>query len=276
MKLRGAIVRSGKGLAGAYPLHTAMSKRRTAMRALQVLQHAATEGPARVADVARTMGLDVVIHPLHEGAPVPAVLRDGDLLLVMGGGMGVGDIRDARWPFLKAEVELLSLLLPTGRPVLGICLGAQLMAHALGARVMPLEVGDPPVRHREVGWGAVTFTAPPDTEASLAGLNTSEVVLHWHGDTFDAPAGSKVLASTLACPNQMFRFGRRAFGIQFHVEIDAAEVPGWVRDDADFVRAANGPGGGARILEETDRYAARCRQVGDRLIRNVLGVMAAS
>jgi GMP synthase (glutamine-hydrolysing) len=246
------------------------------MRTLHVLQHVAMEGPARVAEVARSMGFEVVVHPLHEGAPVPESLRHGDLLLVMGGSMSVGDVGDARWPFLQAEAELLALLLPTGRPVLGICLGAQLMAHALGARVMPLEVGDPPVRHREVGWGAVTFTAPPDTEASLAGLNGSEVVLHWHGDTFEIPVGAKVLASTLACRNQMFRFGRRAFGIQFHVEIDAADIRDWVRDDADFVRVANGPEGGARIFEETARYAPRYRQIGDRLIRNVLGVMAAS
>ncbi len=219
------------------------------------------------------MGLDVVTHPLYDGASVPTTIPDDDLLVVMGGGMGVGDLDDPRWPFLAAEVELLTRLLSSGRPVLGVCLGAQLMAHALGAHVAPLRVGDPPRVHREVGWGAVTFTTPSDTEASLVGLNESEVVLHWHGDTFELPKGAKLLASTLACPNQMFRFGRRAFGIQFHVEVDAADVAVWVRDDADFVRAANGPAGGARILAETARFGARCRRVGDRLIRNVLGEM---
>jgi GMP synthase-like glutamine amidotransferase len=147
------------------------------------------------------------------------------------------------------------------------------MAHALGARVYPLEVGDPPVRHREVGWGAVTFAG--DHEPSLLGLRDAEVVLHWHGDTFDLPAGAVRLASTLACPNQMFRVGKRAVAMQFHVELGPADLPTWVREDAAFVRAANGPGGAHRILEEAPRFMPRFRQMGDRLIRNVLGELVA-
>jgi GMP synthase (glutamine-hydrolysing) len=243
------------------------------MASLQVLQHVAMEGPARIGDIATELGLGVVVHPLFDGAPVPRSIAEGDILVVMGGPMGVGDIGDPRWPFLAPEAELLARTLRSERPVLGICLGAQLMAHALGARVYPCTVGEPPVRHREVGWGAVTFVAPPGTEPVLAGLGESEVVLHWHGDTFDLPAGAVRLASTLACPNQMFRSGRRAFAIQFHVEIEAAEVARWVREDADFVRAANGAGGAARILEDTERFMPRHRRVGDRLIRDILGAL---
>jgi GMP synthase (glutamine-hydrolysing) len=241
------------------------------MGALQVLQHVPMEGPARIGAIGREQGLKVVIHRLFEGAPVPRALAQGDVLVVMGGAMGVGDIGDARWPFLAAEAELLRSVLPRGQPVVGVCLGAQLMAHALGARVYPCVVGDPPVRHREVGWGAVTFTAPPGVEPALAGISESEAVLHWHGDTFDLPRGAVRLASTLACENQMFRYGQRAFALQFHVEVEGADVARWVDEDADFVRAANGARGAARILADTERLMPRYRGVGDRLVRNLLG-----
>jgi GMP synthase (glutamine-hydrolysing) len=240
------------------------------MRSVHVLQHAPLEGPGRIADIAREMGLGVTVHELFDKDAVPDVIPSGDLLLVMGGPMGVGDIGDSRWPFLAGEVDLLARLLQGSGAVLGICLGAQLMAHALGARVYPLQVGEPPIGHREVGWGPVTFVAARESEPSIAGLDESEVVLHWHGDTFDLPSRAVLLASTRVCPHQMFRFGGRAFGIQFHIEVAAEDVSLWVRDDAAFVIAANGPTGPERILADTARYTPRHRQVGDRMIRNIL------
>jgi GMP synthase (glutamine-hydrolysing) len=240
------------------------------MGTLQVLQHVAMEGPARVADVAREMGFAMAVHALVDGGGGPDSIDADDVLLVMGGAMGVGDIGDARWPFLKDEVKLIARTLQEERPVIGICLGAQLMAHALGARVYPCHVGDPPVRYREVGWGAVTFTPASGTEPVLEDANESEVVLHWHGDTFDLPRGATRLASTLACENQMFRFGQRSYALQFHVEVTGDDVKRWAKEDAAFVLAANGPGGVERILTDTDRYMPRHQHIGDRLIRNIL------
>jgi GMP synthase (glutamine-hydrolysing) len=228
------------------------------------------EGPGRIAEIAREMGLGITVHRLFDHDAVPDTIPSSDLLVVMGGSMGVGDLGDPCWPFLAAEVELLARLLREDRPVLGICLGAQLMARALGARVYPLRVGDPPIRHLEVGWGPVTFVRPTESEPSLAGLNQSEDVLHWHGDTFDLPSGTVLLASTLACPHQMFRFGRRAFGLQFHIEVAAADVSEWVQDDAAFVLAAGGSTGAERILADTVRCMPRHRQAADRMIRNIL------
>jgi GMP synthase-like glutamine amidotransferase len=229
------------------------------------------EGAGRIAQIAREMGLAVVDHPLFEGA-LPDAIAPGDILVAMGGPMGVSDVGDPRWPFLKPEVQLLERTVREGRGVIGICLGAQLLAHALGARVYPLHAGDPPARLREVGWGAVTFVPPTGTEPALAGMQQSEVVVHWHGDTFDLPRGAALLASTLLCPNQMFRVGRCAFALQFHIELTPAEVAEWVQQDAAFVAAANGPEGGQRILADIDRYATSYCAMGDRMIRNMLAI----
>jgi GMP synthase-like glutamine amidotransferase len=241
------------------------------MHTVHVLQHVPMEGAGRIAQLAREMGMAVVEHRLFEKAP-PDAIASGDVLVSMGGPMGVSDIGDPRWPFLPREVRLLERSLREGRATIGVCLGAQLMAHALGARVYPLHAGDPPARLREVGWGAVTFVPPSGAEPVLAGMQRSEVVVHWHGDTFDLPPEAVLLASTLLCPNQMFRFGRSAFALQFHVELTPAEVAEWVLEDAAFVTAANGLDGGKRIRADIDRYAASYRAMGDRMIRNMLAI----
>lgn len=237
---------------------------------LIALQHLDLEGPSRIADLARELGWSIEVRDLSRGASVPTHLETGQVLVVMGGSMGVGDLGDVRWPFLALEIALLQNVLAAGQPVIGVCLGAQLLAHAAGAAVYPLHTGSPPARHREVGWGAITFTRSAAEEPVLLGLELAEPVVHWHGDTFDLPSGATLLASTLACPNQFFRLGRQAFGLQFHVEITAAQVTEWTREDAAFVEAAGGTGHGQRLLTDTARLMPRHRIQGDRLICNLL------
>jgi GMP synthase (glutamine-hydrolysing) len=248
---------------------------RTVTRAL-VLQHVAMEGPARIADVCRERGITVDVRQAFAGEPVPAAVGADELLVVMGGGMGVADRNDPRFPFLNAEIALISSALRQGRGVLGVCLGAQLLAHAAGARVYPNLRRDDDGREapvREVGWGPVAFAAAGEAEPALAGLGREAMVLHWHGDTFDLPAGAVHLASTPNCHNQAFRLGDRAFGLQFHVEVDGETARRWAVEDAEFVCAARGPDGPRLVDTETEHHAASARAAGDRLIRNILGCM---
>jgi GMP synthase-like glutamine amidotransferase len=104
-------------------------------------------------------------------------------------------------------------------------------------------------------------------------MRSREIVLHWHGDTFDLPRGCMPLASTALCRNQAFRLGWRSFGLQFHCELTAEDVAVWVREDAAYVRESNGPQGGAQILADTERYYADAKPVWDRLLRNIIGQM---
>jgi GMP synthase (glutamine-hydrolysing) len=143
--------------------------------------------------------------------------RAPDLLVVLGGPIGVYENED--YPFIDAEVALIEKRLATGKPVLGICLGSQLMAKALGSRVYPSGI-------KEIGWAPVDLTV--EGRASCLSRLADTAVLHWHGDTFDLPAGATRLASTRLCANQAFVYGASALALQFHAETAGAAVEGWL------------------------------------------------
>jgi GMP synthase-like glutamine amidotransferase len=238
-----------------------------------VLQHTPTEGPERVATLLAARGIAYQTHALYAGAPVPEDVGRDQMLIVMGGPMGVGDAGSARFPFLAAEIALLRKLLAREAPVLGICLGSQLLAAAAGASVYPNSRSGPDgkaIAVREVGWGPIDLHNLG--EPALAGLPAQPLVVHWHGDTYDLPLGAGHLASTPACRHQAFRIGR-AFGLQFHPELERETIAIWVREDADYVSGALGPEGGARILADTARLYDGARPIWDRLLGNIISLM---
>jgi GMP synthase-like glutamine amidotransferase len=240
-----------------------------------VLQHTPTEGPERVAELLAERKVALDVRHVYRGDAVPEHVGAGELVVAMGGPMGVGEVDDPRYPFLSREIALLREAIARDRPVLGICLGAQLLAAAAGARVYPNSrraADGAVVLAREVGWGPVDF-ANASREPALAGLRARELVLHWHGDTFDLPRGAVPLASTSVCRNQAFRLGWKHFALQFHCELTAEAIAVWVREDAAYVQEANGPEGGARILADTERFYADAKLIWDRLLRNIIGQM---
>jgi len=251
--------------------------RKDSMRRAIVLQHLDREGPGFIANICQQRGLVVHVVRFDLGEPVPAALENGDILVVMGGSMGVGDAADPRYPFLAKEVALLQTVLAKSQPVLGVCLGAQLLAHAAGSRVYPNQHPDvlgvlrP---RREVGFGRVRLLGAGQ-EPALSGLPETIPVLHWHGDTFDLPTGAVRLAENEVCANQAFRIGQHAYGLQFHVETDAPLVRHWAEEDAEFARSALGPDGPATIIAACEDATRTMRVTGERLVGNILGEMLA-
>src|SRR5262249_17341119 len=152
------------------------------------------------------------------------------------------------------EIALLATCVARDQPVLGICLGAQLLAAGAGGRGFANArpgAGGRPVPPRGGGWGGGGLLGAGGGPG-LARRPPRPPGLHWHGDTLDLPAGAVHLASTPVCRHQAFRLGRQV-GLQFHCELDPTTIASWVRDDADYVRAAGGPEAGARILADTAR-----------------------
>lgn len=246
------------------------------MRAAVVLQQVEFEGPQRIASALARQGYVVETVRLFAGEPVPLELPDETLLVVMGGPMGVSDVGSDAYPFLAQEVELLKRRVKSNAPTLGICLGAQLMAFAAGARVYEntrLASGE---RDRErvfeVGWAELTFDRASEAEV-LAGIPDVTPMFHWHGDTFDLPAGAQLFASTPACRAQAFRLDRRWFALQFHPEVEPDDIDGLLRADEAYAVAANGPGATRTIRADTERYMPALRSVGDRLLGNLVRAM---
>jgi GMP synthase-like glutamine amidotransferase len=234
------------------------------------LTNVAHEGPGMLGELLSEAGYQVEVIEAFRGVVLPADLGEKDILVVMGGPMGVADIGKPETPWLAPVVELLRVRLTKGWPNIGVCLGMQLIAHAAGAKVVPM-TDAAGKRLREVGWGRLDFVG---TDAITRGLPASIEVLHWHGDGCELPVGAELLASTPVCRVQMFRLGR-SFGMQFHPEIDGPTACVWATEDAVFVQAANGPGAVASLQAASPQAAQRTYAHRRRLLSQALAAVTA-
>ncbi|MEW8002562.1 MAG: gamma-glutamyl-gamma-aminobutyrate hydrolase family protein [Candidatus Thiodiazotropha sp.] len=176
------------------------------------LQHVPFEGLGSIEDWLLLSGYEITATRFFESPDLPR-LEEIDLLIVMGGPMSVND--EHAYPWLAKEKNFIRSVIDAGKPVLGICLGAQLIAASLGSEIYPNSV-------KEIGWFPISAVKSiPD---SLFRFPEETTVFHWHGETFDLPSGAVCTAKSKGCQNQAFQFGRKVIGLQFHLETTASSA----------------------------------------------------
>ena len=187
------------------------------------LQHVDVERLSLLEDILAQKGIASRYVALHKGERLPRSLNDlegAEAIVVLGGPMGVYE--EEKYPWLADELRFISEAVCAGFPVYGLCLGAQLMAAALGARVYSGS------GKKEIGWFPVDLTPQAQGDPLLGDEEPSFPVFQWHGDTFDIPEGAVHLASSVRYPHQAFRWGERAYAFQFHLEIGAEDISTWL------------------------------------------------
>lgn len=209
------------------------------MAKIWVLQHHPVENLGTIADALEGAALAWQYVRIFEGHRVPKDMKGAGGLILMGGPMGVYE-SDA-YPFLADEMRLIENAVKEDKPVLGVCLGSQLVAAALGAKVSK-------GARREIGWHRVRLSADAGGDRLLRGVPQEFNGFHWHGDVFDLPRGAVALASSDLTPIQAFRYGAKVYGFLCHLEVSEASVRAMVREFTDESKHA---GLRAEILANT-------------------------
>lgn len=232
-----------------------------------VLQHIACEPPGVYEDVLIEGGATIHRVELDEGEPLPD-WREFDAIVAMGGPMSVNDEADLPW--LREEKTLIAQAVRAGVPFFGACLGSQLLAASLGGEVGP---GPAP----DVGLLPVFLTEAATDDPVFADLPRELPTLQWHGDTFSLPEGAVLLASSPAYPNQAFRWGPRAYAVQFHLEVSREMAEEWacVPAYAEALAAVLGPGAAPALVDELAARADEMLAHGRRLFGRWLDLVPA-
>jgi len=208
------------------------------------LQHVPFENLGSIADKLISLGHEITSTQLYEPHTLPA-LSEFDWLIIMGGPMGIYDEED--YPYLVEEKRLLKNAIEQGKIVLGICLGAQLIADTLGARVYA-------GKHKEIGWFQVDRDLAAANTFIGSAIPESIEAFHWHGDTFDLPEGAVHLASSAACKSQAFVYGDRVVALQYHLETTRESAAALIEHCSDEL--VDGPciQSADAMLENADRF----------------------
>lgn len=221
-----------------------------------VFQHEPQDGPGYLGEALQRRGGRLRIIRLDEGEEVPEIAKH-EMLLVMGGTMNV--YQEDKYPWLVKETRAIRQAAESGITVLGVCLGGQLLAKALGAQVH-LGVAT------EIGFEQIMLTEAGSTDPLFQGMPHIEAV-EWHNDTFDIPIGAVALACSDRCAHQAFRFGARAYGLQFHPEVSPAMLAEWIREAGEPIDRSS-------FHRAVESKGSALQEQADHLIDNLLRVRA--
>jgi GMP synthase (glutamine-hydrolysing) len=221
------------------------------MAKIWVLQHHPVENLGRIADALEEAALAWQYVRVFDAAPVPADMKGAGGLIVMGGPEAVYQLD--RYPYLRAEMQLIECALRDNKPILGVCLGAQLLAAVLGATVRRGE-------HREIGWFSIRLDEAAHDDRLMRGLPTQFMAAHWHSDVFDLPNGAVTLASSERTAIQAFRFGDKAYGLLFHAEVDEERIGKLVREFGEDLKRV-GVDGDSYLAQATE-YLPTLHEIG--------------
>lgn len=232
------------------------------MKPVLVLQHLSIDAPAYLGTWLRAQGVDADVRNADAGQDYPRSMRSFGALAVLGGEMSAND----ELPSLRLAERLILESMDQGLPVIGHCLGGQLMARALGAHIGPATAP-------EIGWQSLTV-ADSDEARSWFGDTAQHTVFQWHHEAFELPRGTRALAHSAACPNQAFAIGPH-LAMQFHVELDAAKLAFWsASDDPDYLRLQSDCASvqsGEQMRAQAAQALGVQQALADRLYRRWLG-----
>jgi len=184
-----------------------------------IIKHIEIEGPGSIEEFFANTAWNLRVINLSTEELKSKDFADVVAMIFLGGPMNVYD--EAKYPFLRDEDGFLRRAIKEEIPILGICLGAQLLAKACGAKVKK-------AKQKEIGWHKVNLTEAGKQDALFTGLPSQLNVFQWHEDIFEIPKGALHLAESPTCPKQAFRFGRNAYGVQFHVEVTPEMIESWI------------------------------------------------
>ena len=243
------------------------------MSRLLVLQHLEREGPGLFLQIAKERGLTVCTFRLDIGDSLPEICS-GDVLLVLGGPMGIRDIGNPIYPWLIKEVDLIKEALNQEVGIIGVCLGAQLLAYAAGGDVEVLEDGISHQPLAEIGWHHIASQGFKKANKLGELLGKHFPVLHWHGDRILLPANAELIASSSRCEEQLFKIGTLAYGIQFHIEIDDDMVDRWIDEDKEFVFSSLGKHGKSRLKKQQEKYGKETLEARLKVLNKLLDLVS--